>query len=306
MTSSTKPATVNHNHHCEAATQDGCLCRCDGMMHQCDVLVAAFESPKTLADFDIELTGLFGSAFTTTSTDPAAGEKSRRKWTPIANAGTAKRASQIEQRVVDVAVRDVLRSVYALSPARKRGWLEFLEAITLQSSWPTVVLRIESIAGPHDARSGYYWSSILAASKAVVASGSSLSAAAVASFLSSTSTDFEHVRHPRARSGKRVQLIKEMALPQAVAIGVTEVEKAWRVSPLPDTDKRAILAIVGSVLCADLWRSPAAVRDLLLPAIGHLRVLAPGIQFSLDSPSRNLEQVIDDELGQKWAAGGAW
>lgn len=306
------PTTANHNARCQSATQPGCDCRCDGIMHQRDILIAAFQSRGTPVQFDVELTRLFGSAFTMISADPGGAERTRRKWEPIASAGTGKRSSQSEQRIVDVTLRDLLRIVHSLPLHHKVGWSNFLHALTLQASWQGIVAQVHSAAGPHDEQSGYFWASMLAATSGAVGPTSAampataLPASAISAFPSFATTEFEHARHPRARSGKRVQTIKEMASFQAVRIAAGPIATAWVASGLPQHDKLTVLAVVGAALSADLWRHPAAVRHLLIVAVRQLRAMQPGIHFSLDSPPRLVETIINDELGKKWRDGGVW
>lgn len=306
------PKTANHNGRCQSATQPGCDCTCEGIMHQRDILIAAFESRGTSVDFDVELTRLFGSAFTMISVDPVGTERTRREWKPIASAGAGKRSSQSEQRIVDVTLRDLLRIVHSVPLHQKVGWRDFLDALTLQASWRKIVAQVESVAGPHDEQSGYFWASMLAATSGVAGRTSgampaiAVTATAISAFPLANTTEFEHARHPRAKSGIRVQTIKEMASPHAVSIAAGAIDTEWAASPLLSHDKLTVLVVVGAALSADLWRHPAAVRHLLIVAVTQLRATVPGAHFSLDSHHRLVETIIDDELGRKWRDRGVW
>lgn len=301
-------APAIHNSSCQSATQPGCYCSCVGMMHQRNILIEAIESRWGQQAFNIELEKLFGSAFTMLSTDPTGSQRARREngWESFTTAGTAKRASQIEQRVVDVTLRDILSIVHSIHISQKVGWLHFLDALTLQRNWSVVVRQIEHHAGPHDNQSGYFWSSMLASTTGLEATGSAITMNGIEKFPASVSTVFDQTRYPRANSGNSVQDIKEMATSAVVTIAASEIADAWTHSRLSVQEKPLVAAVVGSALSADLWRHPAAVRYLLLPAVTSLRAFAPGAKFSLDQPHRPVEQIIDDELGQKWRKRGVW
>ncbi|MCM1011784.1 hypothetical protein [Brevibacterium sp. XM4083] len=307
MAVSQGPAPAVHESSCERAASPDCYCMCDGMMHQRDVLIAAFESRGTPADFDRELTRLFGSPFTTLSMDPVPPDRDRRdNWEPMASASTAKKRSQVEQRVVDVALRDLLRIVHAMPPHSKPGWSSLLNALTIQASWGSIVTQIAAIAGPHDEVSGYFWGSMLAAASGAQTLGSSVSPADIGSFPGSVSTVFDQARHPRANAGNTVKMIKEMTYPNAVSVAAKPVASAWSTTTVTAREKGTVLAIVGSAVSPDLWHHPAAVRYLLLPAVSGIRALVPSASFSLDSAIQTAEDAIRTELAEKWRDRGVW
>lgn len=308
MTHAIQPAPVSHKPACQRATRVGCNCDCSGMMHQSNVLVAAFESAKTPPGFDRELTKLFGSAFRTISADPTSSESTRRQWEPIASATAQKQRSQSEQRIVDVAVRDVLRILHSIPPSDKTGWLPLLETLTCHTNWRAVANQVQGFSGPHDEASGFFWSSALAAALGAGAKARPTpapSTADIAAFPATQSTAFDEARHPRARSGNTVKRIKEVANPSAFNVAANTLAAALASSPLPVQEKLTVVAVTGAVTSADLWRHPAAVRYLLLPAIRLLRRNFGGT-FSLDNQARLTEQIIKDELEQKWRDGGVW
>lgn len=304
-----QPAPVNHNPKCQRATLQGCDCPCSGMMHQSDILIAAFTSVKKPKKFNRELTKLFGSPFRTISADPVTGESVRRKnWKPVASASSQQQNSQSEQRIVDVAVGDVLRIVHAIPLSSKIGWVALLEDLTCQTTWNNVTNQVRAFSGAHDEASGFFWSSALAATfgagvKARPAPAPS--AADILGFPATQSTVFDEARYPRARSGNTVKTIKEMAHPLAFAVAAGTLATALSNSAVSVREKLVVVAVVGAVTSADLWRHPAAVRYLLLPAIRILRRDYGGT-FSLDNQARLTEQIIRDELEQKWRDGGVW
>ena len=65
-----KPEPENHDKDCQRALTKGCDCRCRGMLHQRNILIAAIESRGSVSMFDDEVTNLYGSAFTLLSSDP--------------------------------------------------------------------------------------------------------------------------------------------------------------------------------------------------------------------------------------------
>ncbi|GAA1532590.1 hypothetical protein GCM10009691_05410 [Brevibacterium picturae] len=276
-------------------------------MHQRDVLVAAFESRGSPADFDRELTRLFGSSFTTLSMDPVPPEQVRRNnWEPMASASNAKKGSQVEQRVVDVILRDLLRIVHDMPLRAKSEWSNFLDALTVQASWTSIMARIQAIAGNHDEVSAYFWGSMLAATSGAHMTGTTVSPVDIGAFPGSVSTVFDQARYPRANSGNTVKTIKEMTFPNVVSIAAKPIADAWSTTKVAAGEKGAALAIVGSAVSPDLWRHPAAVRYLLLPAVSGLRSLVPSASFSLDSATQTVEDAIDTELAEKWRARSVW
>lgn len=300
------PAVANHNAACQRARDTGCDCFCGGMIHQRDILVAAIDSRGTPANFGVELTHLFGTAFSTLSTNPIPPQESRRIWTPIASAGTGKQRSQVEQRVVDTTLRDIMRIVHAMPVSAKIGWSKALDDLTLQTSWHTVITAVRATIGTHTGTKGFFWASMLAATSGVLSTNPSPSASDITNFPSGVSTVFDEARHPRASSGNTVGEIPEMKNTLAMSTAARPIAAALAANAtMPISSLRTVLAVVGSALSADLWRHPAAVRYLLLPAVTGLRGLTTAT-FSLDSPTDNVEDIIDRELATKWHGNWVW
>ena len=133
--------------------------------------------------------------------DPSGNENPRRHWVPMSIAGTRRRSTQPEQRIVDVAQRETLSTVHALPAHHKTGWPSFLDELTLRSSWFTVSQQIASASGPPDEQSGYFWASILAAASGALHAGGAVSTAQltaqdVQSFVGASSGDFKNARYP--------------------------------------------------------------------------------------------------------------
>ena len=69
----------------------------------------------------------------------------------------------MEQRFVDVTLRDVLQKVHAIAEVSKGGWFDLVEGLTAKKDWEDLAARLSAWTGdPHDG-SGYFWSSMLAA-----------------------------------------------------------------------------------------------------------------------------------------------
>lgn len=281
------------------------------MLHQRDVLVAATESRKTPAHFDDELTKLYGSAFTILSADPAidpAGklQKSRRRWEPSSTATTQKTKSQTEQRAVDTALREVLRSVHALQLSQKKGWLTLVDGITAHDTWHHVANQVQAASGGHDEASGYFWASMLAATmSALRRSTQSLTATDILDYQRGTALVFDQSRYPRGRAGNSVKLINEMRNTKAKHVAANVIASALAESSLAKRELMTVISVTGSVVSADLWRHPCGVYYLLLPALRLLR-RDHGATFSLDTTSRPTEKIIDEELGEEWRLRGVW
>lgn len=127
-----------HMHHahgvgtagCQRAAHPDCVCACHGLLHQSDLLRCAVDPAPPLgrSAFQGRLTEALGSAFTGLTTAPAPHERSRRGWNSTAKLQASK--SQIEQRIVDVTLRDLLSSVYEIPASRKEGWLPYVDRMT--------------------------------------------------------------------------------------------------------------------------------------------------------------------------------
>lgn len=308
-----KPVAPNHNDRCEHAITEGCDCPCSGMLHQRDILIAAIQSRKTASAFDDETTKLYGSAFALLSTDPVVlhptgkDERSRRQWESVNSATATKARSQAEQRAVDTAVGEILRTVHGLPATQKTGWLPLMNQLTPKVGWDAVANQIRSAAGPHDEASGYFWASMLAATMiALNRNITNPTAADILSYRSHSTSVFDQVRYPRGRSGNSIKTIKEMNIPAARQTAAVIIAAALSsASALTRREKMLVTALTGAVVSADLWRHPSGVRNLLLPALRLLR-RGYGASFSLDSPSRRTEKLITEELGDQWRIRGVW
>lgn len=296
-----------HDAGCEQARGAGCECRCLGMMHQNNVLIAAVEPRGSAAAFRDEVDRLFGTPFASATVQPAPGQRVRRDdWDPYARTSSARWNAQVEKRVVDVALGDVLVAVHDVNAAAatRRTWLTLVELLTGRPGhWRSMSSQIASMRGSQDARSGYFWASMLAAaSDALVIHGGIPD---VAQINAAVSSRFGAVRNPRARSGIRVQAVKEMQDPVIVGFAASRIASALASVQLPLHEAHLILSVTGAAVSADLWRHPVAVRHLLLPAVALLRY-RHARTFSLDGPGVLTEDVVQQELGDKWLARGAW
>jgi hypothetical protein len=274
------------------------------MMHQAEVLAAAFRSKGTVGAFSSELDRLYGSAFAGLTDVPRSHQRTRRPWDPAAQSG--KRASQDEQRIVDVTVRDALQIVHGLPVATKSGWEAFADDLTLRASWYGVASAIRRRNGRPDRQSGYFWASMLAATAATLPLSSAQPTTPSAAVIRQAATDvrFQAVRHPRANSGRTVQVIREMGDAVSVRQAADALVSAL-VTHAGTPSHDIVFFLVGAVISADLWRHPVAVRYLLIPAVSRLRLLS-GRSFSLDSTAQPVEDLIWRHLGHQWDQRGAW
>lgn len=305
MTVISKPE--EHKPPCERASKDGCTCSCRGMMHQNNILIAAMESAGTASSFRSELDELFGSAFTNVTSAPSAGQRVRRgTWDAHARPSSARESSQVEKRVVDVTLGDVLANVHGLNipSTTRQKWSTLVDLLTGSSShWETMSAQVQAVCGKPNSRSGYFWASMLAAaSDAIATQSGSLTATQIGAAVSPT---FRNVRHPRARSGRVVQPIDELGSPAIIQAAGRCIASALAAVPMTATEARLVVSVTGAAVSADLWRHPVAVKHLLLPAVSSLRTTY-NQQFSLDGPGLTAENVIAQELGNKWSTRNAW
>lgn len=183
---------------CEEAKGTDCTCGCVGALHRSWILRVAVvgrnldnEPPDTelwpATKFDRELTDIFGSAFNSVTAPLGPSEQvraSRRTkgnggWPTVA--GVKPAVHQVEKRVVDVALRELLRNVFALGLEAKPRWIQAVNALTLKKpEGQHLVLagKLGDLPDPNSegtkmsARLGadrkrdkdsYFWSSMLAA-----------------------------------------------------------------------------------------------------------------------------------------------
>jgi len=279
------------------------------MLHQQTILTEAarHDPKKNLAAFDAELDDLYGSAFTSLTADPVPPQRVRggRKWVPIGSYPAAKQlhpsgqlASQMEQRLVDVTLRDLLHAIRVVPVARKAGWQELVGGLTSAHHWTQVADQLDHLNGKSDAQSGYFWASLLAAT-ASCPGPAAPTTAAISAAVKGASPRFEQTRHPRATSGNTVKQINEMQNAPSVRLAADIVSSAWAASRLAGWERHLIACVTGSVISADLWRHPAGVRWLLLPAVRAMRARF-STAFSLDAPGCLVEDAIDSYLGAQW------
>lgn len=129
---------------CEKAKSTGCTCECAGALHRSWILRVAVvgrnldnDPPDTElwseSKFDSKLDEIFGSAFDSVTAPLRPGEqvrKSRGGWPTAPGAKPA--VHQVEKRIVDVALRELLRNVFTLDLETKERWIEAVNALTLK------------------------------------------------------------------------------------------------------------------------------------------------------------------------------
>lgn len=304
-------AAAKHHAGCEEATELSCKCHCRGMLHQNSILEAAISSTPFSGGFCATLTEVFGSEFTHLSTPPSSVQQARkgRGWNSLAL--PAKQKSQVEQRIVDVTLHDLLEITHSLRTIQKRGWLNLLNDLT-DNSYQSLKTSMPS-HGSSTSRDGYFWASILALVSAAFPTNGSLSSLNNSSHqnvlsrlnLSSGSSypcyPYSLICFPRGRSGRSLKQIPAMASQSLVNDAIDAVLNAWKSSNSihPASDKMFVLCLTGSATSADLWRHPSAVKHLLRRAVELVRSRYSA-SFSLDGPSGKVEDIIDIHLGNEW------
>lgn len=304
-------AAAKHHAGCEEATELSCKCHCRGMLHQNSILKAAISSAPFSGGFCATLTDVFGSEFSHLSTPPSSVQQARkgRGWDSLAL--PAKQKSQVEQRIVDVTLHDLLEITHSLPTAGKRGWLKLLNGLT-ENSYQSLKTSMSS-HGSSTSSDGYFWASILALVSAAFPTSSSLSGLqnpTPRNVLSGLNLSFRNnypyypyslICFPRGRSGRNLKWIPAMASQRLVNDAIGAVLNAWRSSNNIRSagDKMFVLCLTGAAVSADLWYHPSAVKHLLRRAV-ELARSRYGASFSLDGPSTMVEDIIDTHLGNEW------
>lgn len=318
------PAPKPHVSSCERATKWKCVCGCYSLLHQCDLLdavLAPLPATKNGHTVGREIESLYGSAFRDLL-DPHSGQHARRKWVNLSTPpGTKQAASQIEQRILDVTLNDVL--TLAHREYRSSNWLRLGNALRAKQNWRGVASSLKaSMAAATvvsaDRTRGYFWSSMLAATIAagdtagawppltqqIVAAAQTAPNGAPGTVDTITGEPvFARVLYPRTQ---RPNVIAELGVPTTVGIAANVISGALSTTAVPPHEARFVVQLVGVTVSPDLWDHPAAVRYLLLPAVNYLR--QKGRAFSLDGHAagspRFVEDLIRDEVAAKWNSYG--
>ena len=295
-------AAAKHHAGCEEAAELSCKCHCRGMLHQNSILEAAISSAPSSGGFCATLTEVFGSEFTHLSTPPSSVQQARkgRGWDSLAL--PAKQKSQVEQRIVDVTLHDLLEITHSLRTIQKRGWLKLLNGLT-ENSYQSLKTSMSS-HGSSTSRDGYFWASILALVSAAFPTNGSLSSLNNSSrqdVLSRLNLSFGSscpcypyslICFPRGRSGRSLKQIPAMTSQSLVKNAIDAVLNAWKSSNSihPASDKMFVLCLTGAATSADLWHHPSAVKHLLRRAV-ELARNRYAASFSLDGPSGKVEDM---------------
>ncbi|AMU70629.1 hypothetical protein PP298_15580 [Mycobacteroides abscessus] len=212
--------------------------------------------------------------------------------------------SQVQCRVLDVALRELLRNVFALPHHAKPQWRQVAAIFTLKDSWQHLERTLKAVPMPkrEDAdehRDGFFWSTMLAAlSKATIENhpgllesvfvdrpidGGKKIQKAVTDVVNEDRDFFAALCIPGVTTPKVIGYIERPEADDAVET-VAEmlgdaILRAAQLVPEHATDgeKRSraadclfLLQTVGAVSSLDLWHHPAAVRYLLLPAVAGI------------------------------------
>lgn len=301
------PATVPAHHPgCETAQLTGCVCKsCRGSMHQCNILYAAcWEGNHTQQilppAFKSQVQNLFGHCFTSLSVSPTTGQKVRRgPW--VLRPRTGKQRTQEEQRILDTTVADCLILIHSGAYIRPSRIYDLVYDLTLSNFWNTL---IGSLKTPANRESSYFWPSMLAATSSAWHSNSALPSVADISHKGSTSPNLQKIAYPRRTAYKAVTELNNPADVSKSAEAIADALNQARLQGLTTDEIHIALWLTGAVTSPDLWHHPAAVHHCLKPLVEKLRSL--GANFSLDSSSEQVEDLINFHLKNRWVEKGAW
>lgn len=299
-----------HNSKCTKAKNPQCACSCYGMLHQTDILTDVLLCcPRTMkpATIDHKLTLLFGGAHNNLTSPPTSSCPARRKWQSSTAPGTltGRNASQIEQRIVDTTLRDILKHIFCIPCPSKKRWHDFYLDITGRSSstssgvtpslWSSLARQLRTNTPTMSRESSYFWPSLLALHMSQAGP-------------SRPAKIFNTAAYPRGRSGNSIKAINEMRNRNSVTMSFSVISNA-RTSYTGIISQKHMNIVQCAVACSispDLWRNPATVKHCLLPVITDLRNHS-GFSFSLDLHKRfSVEFFIDVHLANKWKCGGLW
>ena len=316
----------SHNPACQNAKSAGCSCTsCYGILHQNDILRKVVDphahsgmntnsAQSTIASL---LTLIYGTRFNTLG-DPPSSQKNERcrgkkQWKTYQYINGVSQFSHDQlkrgmQSQVDVTLHDLLYfTSNAVNPGKRSGsWLNFVDDLTRNAHNAIPSMRPANSA-VKDTTSGYFWASMLALFANELASYSFPNHLPSSfSFTQVISSQFKVSCYPRGTKS-RIKNVVAMSNMSAISNSSKEIIKAWNASRLSIDEKRFILYLTGATVSADLWRHPAAVKHLLLPAIDLTRLLF-GHHFSLDSVSKNnrVDLEVEDRLGKNWGLSGYW
>lgn len=317
-----------HNYNCEHAMYPSCVCHCLGILHQCDILHKVFD-PNTTAALPViqqELTNMYGHSFQDPYVAPSGGQKVRRsynlnpgtQWTTKNSSGeyVGGSASRIEQRILDVTLKDILENTYIMNtPA---AMFDLVKLITSNIGGSSNGLRnyVQQYGKGVLLSPGYHWSTMLAcvAYELNGLNSNPSSYASLRNTIVKNVVNFGHdktgVRYPRSSKVTKKNILYTSQYPYLDNRQINGIDILLQgldspsVQTLSRPDVIFVLSVVGSTTSADLWHHPLAVKNLLRPAVDYLR--SKGCKFSLDSSSTKVENLMDRYLKAPWEKRGAW
>jgi len=314
----TQPQPKMHSQPCESAAEQRCTCPCKGSGHRRWLVERAIlhDPAKPDPTHPIDLDRIFGSAFSDLTLAPGAGQaiaSGRPVWKPITTASqwkTGGTASQIEQRIVDTALHDLLLWIASLPLPDKAGWSLSADAL-LGDHWLPVAAAINASSVVTHPKSGYFWAAVMSSAGSVLQTraGAALwSTSAWAALQVAIEADLAGLRTamivlPRWRRAVALTELQNQSIRKAAAeAAVAGLRDAAR-EGLSLADTQMLVGVVGSATCLDLWHHPAAVRHCLFPAIAEF--VARGHNTSLSVPKKTPD-LITDHLETPWHKRGNW
>jgi len=291
MPSALSAVHLEHNHACETAGLADCHCRCHGAGHQND-LVARAASCSNTAD----MTALLGDlqrvlgGFHADFRDVATSTRGAR------NVLTAVEAARLSQRVgrgatwhetllVDEALHAsfiaVANSSLVASTYTRTAQTRFVEEITIGA-----IAVVGSTVTATNVAESHVWCSIVAEY--------------LASLTPPSASDpfprsFSDICYPRKSSG-----LEPLSLPAVRTAGLDHLTIANSAAgALPQTQRIALLRLVGAATCPDLWHHAAAVRFCVSPSVAMAGW--PPARTSLIAT-----RVEFGDLERKWRRKGHW
>ncbi len=280
-----------HNAACETAEQADCHCHCRGAGHQRDLIIRASscsdsEKYRTLRESLQKVFGGFheNTRDTITKTRSARNVPDRNE-IEFLSLNKKKGATWYETLLVDEAlhavfIRQAKASISGTTALREEQEC-FVDRVTLGAREI-----IESKVTIKNVVEAHVWCSIVSEFLAGLSPHTASSP---------ISPDFAAICYPRktkARTPTSLAEVRERGLQHlSVTFSTTR--------DIPDTEKLALLRLVGAATCPDLWRHAAAVRYCL----------APFVQEESWPPENTTKVAVLPDFRQlqlRWSRRGHW
>ncbi|NMM95149.1 hypothetical protein [Bifidobacterium oedipodis] len=304
-----------HNAACEKACGKTCKCHCAGSGHRCDLIQQTLRGKQSPI-----LNSCFGALFSSATANPVQGQvvASGRQWdsSPVITSipQTGRRASQVEQRILDVSLHDLFRFVATLNLSG--SWPQASEALMMKHS-ASVQKSVEAVSA-NDASNGYLWAAGMAALSDFFSSLGANSPfpsltqiqTGVSNNLSTAS--YSKLAYPRRSKAPTIHALNNFKvsndLAEALAKGAVE---AYQLLNQNLNDLLFLIQFIGSATTVDLWRHPAVVRYCLQPALQTALTrlknsqVSSSMGYSMVTPSNEFD-LINNHLKNLWLKNKNW